>query len=98
MNHDKNEVRVQIFGTTYTIRGEADPEHIQRVAATVDAKMREINEKLPVASVAKVAVLASLNLADELSRERERRRHTAAEVDERAKRLIVALDQVLQTA
>ena len=35
--NDKSEVRIQIFGTTYTIRGEADPEHIQRVAATVDA-------------------------------------------------------------
>jgi cell division protein ZapA len=96
--NDKNEVRVQIFGTTYTIRGEADPEHIQRVAATVDAKMREINEKLPVASVAKVAVLASLNLADELHRERERRHDMAVQVDERAERLIVALDACVQPA
>ena len=96
--NDRNEVRVQIFGTTYTIRGEADPEHIQRVAATVDAKMREINEKLPVASVAKVAVLASLNLADELYRERERRREQAARIDERAERLIVALEASLQTS
>ena len=98
MNDDRSEVRVQIFGTTYTIRGEADPEHIQRVAATVDAKMREINEKLPVASVAKVAVLASLNLADELHRERERRHELAAEVNERAERLAGALELSLQSA
>jgi cell division protein ZapA len=92
---ERNEVRVQIFGTSYTIRGEADQAYVQRVAGYVDAKMREINEKLPVASVAKVAVLASLNLADELFREREERRRLSESVTERADRLSGALELVL---
>ena len=95
---ERNEVRVQIFGTSYTIRGEADAAYVQNVAAYVDAKMREINEKLPVASVAKVAVLASLNLADELFREREERRRLSQRVTERADRLSGALENVLQDA
>ena len=37
-------------------------------------------------------------VADELSRERERRREHAAELDRRAERLLLALDQTLQTA
>ena len=65
-------VQVDIFGSQYTIRkGGEDSEYIARVAAYVDQKMREINERLPVASVSRVAVLASLNLADELFKERE---------------------------
>jgi len=69
---DKGVVHVDIFGSQYTIkRGSEDSEYILRVATYVDQKMREINEKLPVASVAKVAVLTSLNLADELFKERE---------------------------
>ena len=65
-------VQVDIFGSQYTIKkGSEDPEYIVRVAAYVDQKMREINERLPVASVSKVAVLTSLNLADELFKERE---------------------------
>jgi cell division protein ZapA len=95
---ERNEVRVQIFGTSYTIRGEADQAYVQRVASYVDAKMREINEKLPVASVAKVAVLASLNLADELFREREERRRLSESVTRRADRLSGALESVLQDA
>jgi len=95
---ERNEVRVQIFGTSYTIRGEADQAYVQRVASYVDAKMREINEKLPVASVAKVAVLASLNLADELFREREERRRLSESVTARADRLSGALESVLQDA
>lgn len=93
---DKNEVHVQIFGTGYTIRGEADQEYIQEVAAYVDRKMREINEKLPVASLAKVAVLASLNLADELFRERREREELRQSVSERADRLAGALESCLQ--
>ena len=69
---EKGVVLVDIFGSPYTIKkGSEDSEYIVRVAAYVDQKMREINEKLPVASVAKVAVLTSLNLADELFKERE---------------------------
>ena len=62
----KNVVQVQIFGNSYTIRGEAEQDYILDVAAYVDRKMREVTEKLPVASLSKVAVLASLNIADEL--------------------------------
>jgi cell division protein ZapA len=69
---EKGVVQVDIFGSPYTIKkGSEDSDYIVRVAAYVDGKMREINEKLPVASVAKVAVLTSLNLADELFKERE---------------------------
>ena len=66
----KNVVQVQIFGHSYTIRGEANQDYILGVAAYVDRKMREITDKLPVASLSKVAILASLNIADELFKER----------------------------
>ena len=98
MEEKNGEVRVQIFGTTYTIRGEAELAYVQRVAAYVDAKMRDINEKLPMASVAKVAVLASLNLADELFREREERNRLSEAVAQRADRLSSALESCLQDA
>jgi cell division protein ZapA len=69
---ERGVVQVDIFGSTYTIKkGEEDSDYIQRVAQYVDQKMREINDRLPVASVSKVAVLTSLNLADELFKERE---------------------------
>ena len=95
---EKNEVRVQIFGSAYTIRGQADQKYVERVAAYVDQKMREINEKLPMASVAKVAVLASLNLADELFHERDERRTLAAAITQRADRMSSALESCLKDA
>ena len=80
-------VRIEIFGKEYNIRGQADPQYIQRVAAYVDQKMREINEKLPLPSLSQVAILASLNIADELLRERDERQRSANTVREKAGQL-----------
>lgn len=92
---EKNVVRVEIFGTDYTIRGEEKQDYIREVAAYVDSKMREINERLPVASLAKVAVLTSLNLADELFKERQQRGRMALKVSERAEVLSRELESSL---
>lgn len=92
----KNVVNVQIFGHSYTIRGEADQEYIVGVAAYVDRKMREITEKLPVASLSKVSILASLNIADELFKERAERDAQQQALGHRAARLNAVLDQLLE--
>ncbi len=96
----KSPVQVQIFGQNYTIRAEADQEYILGVAGYVDRKMREVTEKLPMASVSnslsKVAVLASLNIADALMKERARRERLERQLNERATRLNAVLDELLQ--
>ena len=91
----KNVVQVQIFGHHYTIRGEADQAYILDVAGYVDRKMREITEKLPVASLSKVAILCSLNIADELYKERASRASDGASITDRTARLHALLDAVL---
>lgn len=91
----KNLVQVQIFGHAYSIRGEADREYILRVAEYVDRKMREITEKLPVASLSKVAILASLNIADELLKERAKQKDENVKLSDRAARLNAVLDDLL---
>jgi cell division protein ZapA len=92
----KNVVQVQIFGHSYTIRGEADQDYITSVAAYVDRKMRDITEKLPVASLSKVAILASLNIADELFKERAQNDQQQQLLGHRAARLNAVLDDLLQ--
>jgi len=92
----KAQVHVQIFGHSYTIRGEADQAYILSVAAYVDRKMREVTEKLPVESLSKVAILASLNIADELFKERARHEGRDQQLLDRAVRLNAVLDSVLQ--
>jgi len=95
MNEDQNVIKVQIFGGEYKIRGQADPDYIAEVARYVDSKMREINEKLSVATLGKVAILASLNLADELFKERRERELALSQVRERAAGIASKLEILL---
>src|SRR5579862_8908000 len=64
---DKKAVTVTIYGNEYTLKGEADPNYIAELAKYVDGKMSEIGKKSS-APAAKVAILASMNIADELHR------------------------------
>ena len=63
-----NVVRVTIFGQEYVIKTSANPQYIKDVAAYVNSKMNEIKESgLDVDSQQlKIAVLASMNITDEL--------------------------------
>ena len=94
----KHVVQVQIFGHSYTIRGEANQDYILGVAGYVDRKMREITDKVPVASLSKVAILASLNIADELFKERATKQRVGTDVLDRAEALSRRLDEVLGEA
>jgi cell division protein ZapA len=59
-------VTVEIYDQTYHLYGQ-NPDHIRELAATVDAKMRAVASEGRTVDSLRVAVLAALNLADELS-------------------------------
>jgi cell division protein ZapA len=84
MTTEPNTQSVTIFGSEYKIRG-ADPDYIQVVAAYVDGKMRELEQRLPAGSHTKLAILTSLNIADELFRERDERTRRDTELRDRTK-------------
>ncbi len=67
-NGEKTRVTVRIYGEEYVIKGYAPAEYIIGIAAYVDKKMRLIGQKYPHLSLSKIAVLAALNIADELTR------------------------------
>ena len=91
----KNVVQVQILGQQLPLRTEADPKYAIELAEYVDGKMREVTKMLPVASVSKVAILASLNIADELFKERANKQRTGSDYQDKAAHLMRRLDEVL---
>ena len=80
-------LKVNIYGTEYPIRGEVDMEYIRRVAEYVDRKMREVDQNTTAKSSLKVAILAALNIADELFREREEKAGLVKSFETQADRL-----------
>jgi cell division protein ZapA len=95
-------VSVDIYDQIYTLRG-TDPEHIQRLASVVDEKMRTVAAHGTTVDSLRVAVLAALNIADELVRLRGRYDTLARSVGQaettmrsRAGTLAGLLDEVLE--
>jgi cell division protein ZapA len=80
MTADHREAKVEIFGERYTLRSGDAPEYLQRVAEYVDGKFRELVKQSPSLIPSKVAVLVSVNIADELFKQSEevRRREQEA--------------------
>lgn len=95
---EPRDITVSIFGSRYTLRSEADAEFLSSLAAEVDARMREAASAGGAAGADRIAVLAALNLADELVRERDARRQERDDVAQRADRLLTRLnDEVGKT-
>ena len=95
MGPEPNTLSVTIFGSEYKIKG-ADPGYIESVAAYVDGKMRELERRLATGTPMKIAILASLNIADELFRERAERERLDAELVQRAKAIHNTLDECVR--
>lgn len=72
----KNKVTVYIAGSEYVIAGKESPEYIQKVALYVDQKLREITQKNHFLSTSMASILASVNMADELFRLKDKLEET----------------------
>ncbi len=73
MTDRRNVVRVQIVGEEYTIRSDATAEHTKAVAQHVDQAIKRVLHGGSVVETHKAAILAALQITDELFRERDAR-------------------------
>ena len=95
-------VSVDIYDQVYHLRG-TDPEYIERLGELVDAKMRAVAAQGSTVDSLRVAVLAALNIGDELLALRARYDALESSVDRtedsmrsRAGTLAGMLDEVLE--
>lgn len=85
-------IDVTILGQKYTIRGEAPEDYIKQLAAFVDEKLREVYNAAPGITPMKAAILASLNIADELHKLKEAEESIARNIEERTNALTGLFD------
>lgn len=70
MMDQRTVVKVRIMGEEYTLRTEASPEHTRSVAEHVDRTIRAILNGSSTMETHKAAILAALQITDDLFRER----------------------------
>jgi cell division protein ZapA len=86
---------VEIFGQTYNVRGNGDPDYLAELARFVDSRMREVAAQVATVDPMKIAILAALNIADEFSRYRRQREDTAGIWIERTEEISDRLSEVI---
>lgn len=59
-------IEVTIFNQTYSLRSVSGGEHVRQIASLVDERMRLIASSITTHDISKIAILAALNIADEM--------------------------------
>lgn len=94
---EKSATTVEIFGREYKIKGVGDERYVQSIAKYVDDKMREVSNESSLPSQDRLAILAALNIADELFQERQQSFDVCSSIEEKTDRMINVLDKNLQS-
>jgi len=81
-------VEIKVFGQVYTVKTDAQEDHIQKVAQYVNEKMDEVTKNTKSVSSLNVAILTALNIADDLITEKARRLALLEEVERKSKDLV----------
>lgn len=68
---DRSKVRVDILGQEYVLKGTESPEYLEMLGKFIAKRMDQTYQNNPVYGPTKVAVLVSLQLADELNKLKE---------------------------
>ena len=78
MSTKKHAVKVMIGGEEYTVRSDLPPEYTREVAAHVDQALKRVLALGPIVETHKAAILAALDITNELFQARKSEREVAA--------------------
>jgi len=91
-----NLVRVNIYGQEYTVKSKAERDYIISVANYVNEKMEEVETSLrTVQTPIRVAILAAMNITDELFTCNQEKDKIVSTVEEKAGFLVDIIDEKL---
>jgi cell division protein ZapA len=91
-------VQIEIHGQQYAVRSDLDPAYISQLAEYFDEKMRLASIEVQTADSLRIAVIAALNVADELFRARADGRGIEGRVLTRTAEIERLVDAVLDGA
>ena len=89
-------VHVEIFGLSYAVQAGPEPGYVEQLAGFVDQQMRDVSRGAGAVDSVRIAVLAALNIADELFQARTRLRAADEKLLSRADSLARELAAALE--
>jgi len=89
-------VKFEIYNQTYNLSTEQGEDYVKELAAYVDGKMHDAAEAARTVDSVKVAVLAALNIADELLTLRQRMGEIEGPLRKRVEKCVALVEKALE--
>ncbi len=87
-----NAVEVDVYGQRLALQGDGDERYAHELALYVEGQMNSIAKNLTTSTPTKVAILAAINIADQLFKQESRRQAGDAEIERRTTGLLQCID------
>jgi cell division protein ZapA len=92
----RHSVKIEIFDQSYSIQAEQNEDYLRELASYVDTKMRAVAESTRTVDTVKVAVLAALNIADEMFTLRQRQEKIEGPLRKRVEKCVALVEKALE--
>ena len=96
MDSGNKTVKINIYGMEYPVKAGEDIEYVKSIAKYVDSVISEIDKSMNKKSPLTVVMMAALNIADELFRERQEKHKTREKINQDASILIEKIGEKVQ--
>jgi cell division protein ZapA len=95
----RNDMKIEIYDQMYNVNSDGQSEeHLRELASYVDGKMREVAEATRMVDSVKVAVLAALNIADEMFAQRARQEAVEGPLRKRVEKCVALVEKALEAS
>jgi cell division protein ZapA len=81
MSEKRHAIKVSIVGEEFTVRSDETPEHTRAVAEYVDRAIKQVLNTTPVIEMQKAAILAALQITDQLLKSRGAREGVERDIE-----------------
>jgi len=88
-------VKVRLFGREYNIRGQGNKKYVQKLADFINERADEIQRHGKVVTTIDLVILTLLNVTDEMFQYRQVKEQTIKELEEKADKLLKAVDRAV---
>jgi cell division protein ZapA len=89
-------VKIEIYDQSYSVQADGNEEYLKELAAYVDDKMRTVAESARTVDSLKVAVLAALNIADELFALKQHQEKLEGPLRKRVEKCVALVEKALE--
>jgi len=91
-------VKIEIYDQSYNVHTDGNEASLKELAAYVDSRMRAVAQATRTVDSLKVAVLAALNIADELFQAREGLQTIEGPLRQRVEKCVALVEKALEAS